>query len=425
MFFSTQLATDRGVGQEVLQGTPLRMPNNPDMDSIRKVVSQLLDVDAPFVFSLPDNIERSLQRSTSTAVILQLRALSTLTSEADKFDREKWRLQLNPTLELWKTLYAAAPVQRDRHRDNNKSDNAALLAAAMEGNSSGKQTSPIDEFVKMEYEFAGEMCLMIDSMLEALRKVLFGAGLLTPVIHSIATALLSDRVPAEWTTKPPKGGPAGWQTGPETSPQGWLRELIRKRVALQKWVNAVNKGVLLDAGAVTGANGAHSGLVLGDLFNPSTFINALRQQTTRILKVPIDQLKLVCYWGASETGKESGGRGKSSSVPKSLTYIDSPLTCILSGLLLQGAGFHQNLQESRPDANELSGAPNVTIGFVDKTDHTPIYTSETAVGVPVYLTPTREEFLMELQMPIQPGGNTDDSAHKWVMAGVALFLTEE
>jgi hypothetical protein len=173
VFFSTALATDRGVGHEVLQGTPLRMPNQPDMDSIRKVVSQLLDVDAPFVFALPDNIERSLQRSTSTAVILQLRALSTLTSEADKFDREKWRLQLNPTLELWKTLYSAAPVQRDRHKDNAKKDNAAILAAAMEGGAAAAlgSASPIDDFVKMEYEFAGEMCLMIDSMLEALRKV--------------------------------------------------------------------------------------------------------------------------------------------------------------------------------------------------------------------------------------------------------------
>lgn len=249
------------------------------------------------------------------------------------------------------------------------------------------------------------------------------------MIHSIATALLSDRVPSEWTTNPPKGGPAGWQTGPETSPQGWLRELIRKRIALQKWVNAVNKGVLLDAGAVSsGTGGSSGGLVLGDLFNPSTFINALRQQTTRLLKVPIDQLKLVCYWGAGEGGggKEGGGRGKAAAMPKSLTYIDSPLTCILSSLLLQGASFHQQLQESRPDASELCGAPNVTIGFVDKSDHTPIYAAGTAVSIPVYLTPTREEFLMELQMPIQPGaGGQRDDAHKWVMAGVALFLTEE
>ena len=58
--------------------------------------SQLPDTDAPYVFCLPDNIERSLQRVTSAGVIRQLRALSTLDAEASKFDREKWRSQVSP-----------------------------------------------------------------------------------------------------------------------------------------------------------------------------------------------------------------------------------------------------------------------------------------------------------------------------------------
>ena len=254
--------------------------------------------------------------------------------------------------------------------------------------------------------------------------MLFGAGLLTPAIHSIATALLSDKVPVEWTSNPAKGGPSGWTTGPESSPQGWLREIVRKRIALQKWVNAVNKNILLDSGSTSGANGNNSGLILGDLFNPSTFINALRQQTARLLKLPIDQLKLACYWGASETSKESGSRGKTTMMPKQLQYIDSPLTCILSNLLLQGASFMNYLQESSSSANELCFAPNVTIGFVDKNDHKNIYTEENSVSVPVYLTPTREEFLMELQVPISPNSGAG-GANKWVLSGVALFLTEE
>ena len=57
--------------------------------------SQLPDTDAPYVFCLPDNIERSLQRVTSSGVIKQLRALSTLDAEASKFDREKWRAQVS------------------------------------------------------------------------------------------------------------------------------------------------------------------------------------------------------------------------------------------------------------------------------------------------------------------------------------------
>jgi hypothetical protein len=53
-----------------------------------------MDTDAPYMFTLPDNIERSLQRTSSAAVIKQLRALSVLNVEAAKFDREKWKAQV-------------------------------------------------------------------------------------------------------------------------------------------------------------------------------------------------------------------------------------------------------------------------------------------------------------------------------------------
>jgi hypothetical protein len=94
VFFTDQLASDRSSGAEVIQGTPLRMPSSPDYSSFKKMITQLPDIDAPYIFSLPDNIERSLQRTTSAAVIKQLRALSTVDTEASKYDREKWRAQV-------------------------------------------------------------------------------------------------------------------------------------------------------------------------------------------------------------------------------------------------------------------------------------------------------------------------------------------
>jgi hypothetical protein len=56
---------------------------------------QLPDADSPYYFSLPDNIERSLQRTTSAALIKQLRVLSSSDLEASKYDREKWRAQVS------------------------------------------------------------------------------------------------------------------------------------------------------------------------------------------------------------------------------------------------------------------------------------------------------------------------------------------
>jgi len=81
MFFVDSLVGDDSGGKEVIAGTPLRMPSSPTYDALLKTVALLSDTDAPFVFSLPDNIERSLQRSSSQAVIKQLRVLSVVDAE--------------------------------------------------------------------------------------------------------------------------------------------------------------------------------------------------------------------------------------------------------------------------------------------------------------------------------------------------------
>lgn len=112
--------------------------------------TQLPDSDPPFTFGLPDNIERSVQRARSSAVILQLKTLgNTFMAEAKKFDRwvgatttqaaskkpsnrsgwirhstedmacaltlsvchvrEAWRAGLSPLLDLWQKLTSSSP----------------------------------------------------------------------------------------------------------------------------------------------------------------------------------------------------------------------------------------------------------------------------------------------------------------------------
>ena len=134
----------------------------------------------------------------------------------------------------------------------------------------------MDDFVGMESDLAGDLCTNVDAAVGSLKKVLFGSGLLTPVIQSAATALLSSEVPADWTGR--------WEGGPE-KPQAWLRELVRKRISLMKWRTQSSKGSLLT-----------EPLVLGDLFNPATFVNALRQQTARKLNTAIDRVRMVTSW---------------------------------------------------------------------------------------------------------------------------------
>jgi dynein heavy chain 2 len=182
-----------------------------------------------------------------------------------------------------------------------------------------------------------------------------------------------------------------------------MRELVRKRVALGKWKTSVGGGGGR-AGGGGSANLLANPLALGDLFHPRTFINALRQQTARQLGVAIDMVKMICSW--DKDGKR--------------IRADCPLVCVLSSLLLQGANFHSgSLQESAPEASEMIPTPEVSIGFVPlKAPET--YSATHSVPIPVYLSPSREELLTELTMPI-----SSQDPGKWILSGVALFLNEE
>lgn len=202
-------------------------------------------------------------------------------------------------------------------------------------------------------------------------------------------SLLNGVVPAEWL--------ALWESGPE-KPQAWLRDLVRRRLALLKWKASLSKGGSSALLAVP--------LSLSDLFHPATFINALRQQTARKLNTAIDQVKLSCAWDRDARRLRQ----------------DCPLPCTLTNLLLQGASFSSALEESSPDASELVPVPDVVVGFVPIHSQE-IYGSGDAVAVPVYLTPTREEFLLELQMPMPRSDKKLDQDY-WILTGLALFLSE-
>ena len=374
-FFSDVIVSEKGAGKEVLPSTPLRMPLNPDFESFKKTINQLPDSDPPYIFGLPDNIERSLQRVTSAAVIKQLAALSTLDAHASKFDREKWRAQLGPILEMWQQLVSTNTGLIEKSRG--KSAKASV---------SSSQNS-LDDFVVMENKLANELCMMVDGVLSSLKKILFGSGLLTPAIQIAASSLLAGSTPVEWSSR--------WE-GPE-KPQAWISELVRKRMALLKWQSSSTKGTLLEEPRS-----------LGDLFNPATFVNALRQQTARLLNTAIDRVKMICLWETNKSGlRESFSRSG-----------DCPLPCQLTSLLLQGATFSDGMLEDSPsDGTELTHTSDVMIGFVSVDGKDP-YASKNFISLPVYHSISREEFLMELKVPV----DTDDSK-RWVLAGVSLFLS--
>lgn len=124
---------------------------------------------------------------------------------------------------------------------------------------------------------------------------------------------MKGQVPPSWETQ--------WE-GPE-NPSDWIRVVNKKANALLGWLQRIQKKQLLERP-----------VNLSDLFHPETFLNALRQRSARMLKLAIDELKLVSSF---ETNK----------VPRD--------NCIqVEGLWLQGCDFDgKKMNDIRDYAQEL------------------------------------------------------------------------
>ena len=126
------------------------------------------------------NIERSLQRNNSSAAIKQLRALSAVGVEADKFDREKWRVQLGPMLELWQQMVSSSPgvlAKRDQGQGGPGGGNKQA--------GGGATLDPVDDFVSMESTLSGRLCNLVDGALVARQLVEYALRFRAPDVHEI------------------------------------------------------------------------------------------------------------------------------------------------------------------------------------------------------------------------------------------------
>ena len=116
-------------------------------------------------------------------------------------------------------------------------------------------------------------------------------------------------------------------------------------------------------------------LSLSDLFHPGTFLNALRQQSSRRLNAPMDDTKLISAW---DRGKISG----------------SDLVATIEGLFVEGAELEpQGLVEMAPSAAEMAPAPPLHLAFVGK-NHGDPYQSVQTIDVPIYHSMSREKHLV-------------------------------
>ncbi|KAG2486208.1 hypothetical protein HYH03_015170 [Edaphochlamys debaryana] len=359
-----------------LPGSKVVVPTTNHRADYVSIVSALPEVDTPALFCMPDNIDRTAQQVNSARVIASLKAMSLRADAAGGFNRQQWQQQLGPLLRLWDGLMA----------------NASALKAAMKDirtRGTGDQGgSPIENFIALERFKGASLVALIDRTLGAIARVLKGTDTLSSGVASSGAALLADTIPGSWD--------AAWE-GPE-APMDYCKAVVAKAVAIEgHWsrVQLPNFGGLLD-----GTNGAGP-LELSSVFHPGTFLNALRQQSSRALTCSMDQLKAVTSWDAGKLKAASGA---------------APVA-VLGGLVMQGATYDgQRLSPVTAEAPAFRAIPPMSLVWLPK-DAPMAYS--TFMEAPLYMTGERAKLLARVQLPVS-GPDEQDS---WVLAGLSLFLS--
>ncbi|KAJ3271177.1 Cytoplasmic dynein 2 heavy chain 1 [Borealophlyctis nickersoniae] len=309
------------------------------------------------MLGLPANIDRTVQVNASAGVVAQLKVMRQVDVTEDRFDKDRWARELTPFLQLWKKV-------------NTGND---LIQRKIPAQTADEE--PIITFLTLELTNALTLLRTIHTTLSHISKILRGTLLVSPDIATVASSLMRGDVPPSWST--------GWEDGP-TDPTSFLKLTVAKTMAVDVWRTKCVEGVLFK-----------QPVRVENVFHPATFLSAVRQATSRKLRIPMDNLKLVSTWSPAELTSAAA------------------IVVAVEGLYLQGCTFDGvRLSESGADDPSCGTVPVCYVAWMPKT-----FTLPNRIGLPLYQTPSREKVIAGLQVPC-----VDDGA-VWVLAGAAFFLS--
>ncbi|KAI9332693.1 dynein heavy chain and region D6 of dynein motor-domain-containing protein [Obelidium mucronatum] len=357
MFFNDDVFNIGGKAPTKKLAKGIVLPSLADHAEFMKVINELPEIDNMSIFGLPSNIDRALQGIHSAAVLSQLKALRNSSIQGDKIDKERWSKELMPFLILWKKLNTGNDLIQKRIKSDSKSD-------------------PVLSFLTLELGVGVSIMQKIHSDLSSMSKTLRGTLLMTNEVLNICTSLMKAETPSSWM--------ALWE-GPE-DPQDFLTSVVKNTLNADDLCGKAQSGAIFS-----------TPLKLSCLFNPIPFLNALRQQTSRKLKIPMDDFALFSTWKKSELGQAA-------------------LPIAVEGLLLQGCNMDSmRLIEASSEDASFTSVPVAYLAWMPKT-----FVLSSRIDVPLYVTPTREKLVGTLQVPCSP-----EEEATWVLAGVAFFLQHE
>ncbi|VDN12126.1 unnamed protein product [Dibothriocephalus latus] len=333
----------------------------------------------PLDLGLPANIGKTAQQTAAAVALGQLRELQRNIDHTALCDRTLWSKELSPVLILWKKLNHEGSLL-----PNKDTKIRAILTKIEEKSLKDPQESPVLSFLHREMSDTLALISTIHQHLGSISKLLRGTHALTPGVDVIIQSLLRGETPASWLDC--------WSAGPEDY-LNFLNVLMRKASALQKWVTRSEICVPFIS--------PETAFDLADLLNPAIFLNAVRQQTARQSKVPIDELKLVSKWPSSKLSQGTV----------------SVQALRITGLQLEGACFEGGkLADCKITSPTITELPELILEWTPKTNSDPL-SAEDSINLPVYFDSRRCNLVTKIKVPCQTG-----SQQTWIQNGVALFV---
>ncbi|KAK2946340.1 putative Cytoplasmic dynein 2 heavy chain 1 [Blattamonas nauphoetae] len=400
-------------------------------------VQKLPEEDNPQFFSLPPNIDGTVQNLQSHEMIGSLKRLSFRGgSGTGGYDREEWRKGLMPIIMMWNVLLGGSESSQKTQKSILSLIKSPLLQAHPATLKQHADVPPIDLYFLVESTFGTKLLEQLHRDLRDLEKLLCGEIGFDSRLEKLGNTLLIDEVPAHWDVL--------WDGGPESASE-FIRSAVERTSAVYAMTTTIAKakvkvespyhGLLYGkAKSKTIEAGFPSVLKnpipLGKLFRPAMLLNALRQQTARNLGCAMDELELGNCVNTTDLpqGWKDGGC----------------VSCKVTGMRLQGGMWKNNTV-----CEAVSSTPSTTLLDVPITlAWIPVDVSEGQVlelfvpssiqttgtskaktsnelihSFPVFLNERRERILMHLQVPVdKPKSKSESVEEKWVLGGTCLFV---
>ncbi|CRG96277.1 dynein heavy chain, putative [Plasmodium gallinaceum] len=260
------------------------------------------------------------------------------------------------------------------------------------------QTNTFVVIALKEAEKFNKLIECINDTLIEIKLVLDGILNMNDKIQNTIKSLLLHNIPDIWKNY-------SYPSKKKLMP--WFENFKLRILFIKEWISKIRNQIFLP-----------SSVWLSALFNPISFLTAIKQKFAHENKVPIDKLKLK--WHVTNITKVEDLNNKNNSL-----YIH--------GLFLQGASWLINSKNDTFVFDKDNLKENISYGNIIESVPKNIYFPMPLVYV-YCITNEQDELLKSnleshfLNTPLyitSDRGKMDDIKDKWILAGVALFLSDD